>query len=133
MAKTNGAASNASGLNTTAPLGSLVTGSAGSMSGQRQGNVSGFKILLSCTPISYLISSVIIGIILIHKILFLDSPMVDEMFDGPGGQMDVVDSEDSVMTGPVSSLLSELTANERTVHADFYNNFGDLFDDKDLN
>ena len=79
------------------------------------------------------ISSVIIGIILIHKILFLDSPMVDEMFDGPGGQMDVVDSEDSVMTGPVSSLLSELTANERTVHADFYNNFGDLFDDKDLN
>ena len=130
MAKTNGAASNASGLNTTAPLGSLVTGSAGSMSGQRQGNVSGLKILLSCTPI---ISSVIIGIILIHKILFLDSPMVDEMFDGPGGQMDVVDSEDSVMTGPVSSLLSELTANERTVHADFYNNFGDLFDDKDLN
>ena len=129
MAKTNGAASNASGLNTTAPLGSLVTGSAGSMSGQRQGNVSGFKILLSCTPIS----SVIIGIILIHQILFLDSPMVDEMFDGPGGQMDVVDSEDSVMTGPVSSLLSELTANERTVHADFYNNFGDLFDDKDLN
>jgi hypothetical protein len=97
MAKTNGAASNASGLNTTAPLGSLVTGSAGSMSGQRQ-----------------------------------DSPMVDEMFDGPGGQMDVVDSEDSVMTGPVSSLLSELTANERTVHADFYKNFGDLFDDKDL-
>lgn len=48
MAKTNGAASNASGLNTTAPLGSLVTGSAGSMSGQRQGNVSGLKILLSC-------------------------------------------------------------------------------------
>ena len=130
MAKTNGAASNASGLNTTAPLGSLVTGSAGSMSGQRQGNVSGLKILLSCTPISY---SAIICIILIHKILFLDSPMVDEMFDGPGGQMDVVDSEDSVMTGPVSSLLSELTANERTVHADFYNNFGDLFDDKDLN
>ena len=130
MAKTNGAASNASGLNTTAPLGSLVTGSAGSMSGQRQGNVSGFKILLSCNPI---ISSVIIGIILMHKLLFLDSPMVDEMFDGPGGQMDVVDSEDSVMTGPVSSLLSELTANERTVHADFYNNFGDLFDDKDLN
>ena len=132
MAKTNGAASNVSGLNTTAPLGSLVTGSAGSMSGQRQGNVSGLKILLSCTPIIYF-SSVIIGIILIHKILFLDSPMVDEMFDGPGGQMDVVDSEDSVMTGPVSSLLSELTANERTVHADFYNNFGDLFDDKDLN
>ena len=53
MAKTNGAASNASGLNTTAPLGSLVTGSAGSMSGQRQGNVSGLKILLSCTPIIY--------------------------------------------------------------------------------
>ena len=55
------------------------------------------------------------------------------MFDGPGGQMDVVDSEDSVMAGPASSLLSELTANERTVHADFQNNFGDLFDDSDLN
>ena len=47
MAKTNGAASNASGLNTTASLGSLVTGSAGSMSGQRQGKVSGLKVLLS--------------------------------------------------------------------------------------
>ena len=66
-------------------------------------------------------------------IFLLDSPMVDEMFDGPGGQMDVVDSEDSVMAGPASSLLSELTANERTVHADFQNNFGDLFDDSDLN
>lgn len=97
MAKTNGASSNISGMNSVNPLG-LVSGSTNSGAGQRQ-----------------------------------DSPMVDEMFDGPGGQMDVVDSEDSVMTGPVSSLLSELTANERTVHADFYNNFGDLFDDKDLN
>ena len=50
MAKTNGAASNASGLNTTAPLGSLVTGSAGSMSGQRQGNVSGLKSCYRVLP-----------------------------------------------------------------------------------
>lgn len=60
-----------------------------------------------------------------------DSPMVDEMFDG--GQMDVVDSEDSALAGPVSSLMSELTSNERTVHSDFPNQFGDLFDDNDLN
>jgi len=72
--------------------------------------------------------------------------MVDEMFDG----MDVVDSvirdaEDAVAViggasaaaaaaGGAASLLSELTSNDRTVHADFQNNFGgDLFDDNDLN
>jgi hypothetical protein len=48
------------------------------------------------------------------------------------GQMDV-ESEDSALAGPNSSLLSELTANDRTVHADFYRDFGDLFDDNDLN
>ena len=62
-----------------------------------------------------------------------DSPMVDEMFDG----MEVVDSvipEDGAMSagGAAASLLSELTSNDRTVHADFQNNFGDLFDDNDL-
>lgn len=71
--------------------------------------------------------------------------MVDEMFDGPGGLMDVVvddgpeDAAAAAVAGGVggqqatSSLMSALTANERTVHADFFNNFGsDLFDDSDL-
>lgn len=57
--------------------------------------------------------------------------MADEMFDGQG-QMDV-ESEDSAIAGPNTALLSELTANDRTVHADFYKDFGDLFDDNDLN
>lgn len=48
------------------------------------------------------------------------------------GQMDV-ESEDSAVAGPNTSLLSELTANDRTVHADFFREFGDLFDDNDLN
>ena len=39
---------------------------------------------------------------------------------------------DGVAGGP-AGLLSELTASEKTVHADFYNGFGDLFDDNDLN
>jgi len=44
-----------------------------------------------------------------------------------------VESEDSAIAGPNTALLSELTANDRTVHADFYKDFGDLFDDNDLN
>jgi hypothetical protein len=63
-----------------------------------------------------------------------DSPMVDEMLDG--GQMDIIDGEDSAMSSSsqaASSLLSELAANDRTVHSEFHNKFGiDLFDDKDL-
>ena len=60
-----------------------------------------------------------------------DSPMVDEMFDG--GHMDMAEPEDAVSgNNPNSALLSELTNSDRTVHADFYNNFGDLFDDKNL-
>ena len=39
---------------------------------------------------------------------------------------------DGAAGGP-AGLLSELTASEKTVHADFYNGFGDLFDDNDLN
>ena len=35
--------------------------------------------------------------------------------------------------GGPAGLLSDLTASDKTVHADFYNNFGDLFDDNDLN
>ena len=64
-----------------------------------------------------------------------DSPMVDEMLDG--AQMDVTDSEDSVMNSSgqaASNLLNELAANDRTVHNDFQNKFGiDFFNDKDLN
>ena len=80
-----------------------------------------------------------------------DSPMVDEMFDS--SQMEVNDSEDSILMGsghgsglsgatgangsqgsmgPGSSLMSELSSSDRTVHADFFNKFGDLFNDKDL-
>ncbi len=61
-----------------------------------------------------------------------DSPMVDEMLDG--GQMDVMDSEDSAMAGgPNSSLMSDLAASDRTAHSGFQNDFGiDFFDDKDL-
>jgi hypothetical protein len=34
--------------------------------------------------------------------------------------------------GGAAGLLSDLTANEKTVHADFYNSFGDIFDDNNL-
>ena len=34
--------------------------------------------------------------------------------------------------GGPAGLLSDLTANEKTVHADFYNSFGDIFDDNNL-
>lgn len=74
--------------------------------------------------------------------------MVDEMFDGPG-EMEVV-NEDVVSVGGVGAgnnaaggaqgannqvqqLLSVLASSERTVHADFPNDFKiDLFDLKDL-
>ncbi len=63
-----------------------------------------------------------------------DSPMVDEMLDGP--HMDVTDSEDSVMNSSAqtaSNILNELTANDRTVHVEFQNKFEiDFFNDKDL-
>ena len=66
-----------------------------------------------------------------------DSPLVDEMLDG--GQMDIVnDHDDSGVSGAVqpntSSLLSELTANDRVVHAEFQKQFDiDFFNDTDLN
>lgn len=60
--------------------------------------------------------------------------MVDEMLDG--AQMDVTDSEDSVMNASgqqASNLLNELAVNDRTVHNDFQNKFSiDFFNDKDL-
>ena len=60
--------------------------------------------------------------------------VADEMFpDGPGN-LDFGDVEDGVRdgVGGPAGLLSDLTASEKTVHADFYNNFGDLFDDNNL-
>ena len=60
--------------------------------------------------------------------------VADEMFpDGPGAGVDFADVEDVVRdVGGPTGLLNDLTASEKTVHADFYNNFGDLFDDNDL-
>jgi len=63
-----------------------------------------------------------------------DSPLVDEH-----QEMDIVnDHEDSGVSGAVqqntSSLLSELTANDRVVHAEFQKQFDiDFFNDNDLN
>jgi hypothetical protein len=37
------------------------------------------------------------------------------------------------LAGGPAVLLNDLTANDKTVHADFFHNFGDLFDDNDLN
>ncbi len=81
-----------------------------------------------------------------------DSPMVDEMFDGPG-EMDLGGpGEDGAggagaaggaggagggaggAGGHAASLMNELTSSDRTVHSDFQNDFGvDFFDDNDLN
>ena len=60
--------------------------------------------------------------------------VADEMFpDGPGAGVDYADVEDVVRdVGGPAGLLNDLTASDKTVHADFYNNFGDLFDDNDL-
>ncbi|XP_076098787.1 COP9 signalosome complex subunit 9-like [Mytilus galloprovincialis] len=52
---------------------------------------------------------------------------VDEMFpEGAGPYMDIEEA------GGSSALLMDLAANEKSVHADFYNDFDDLFDDEDL-
>ena len=58
--------------------------------------------------------------------------MIDEALEG--SQMDITDTEDSVMTSNgTSNLLSQLTSNDRTVHAEFQNTFEiDFFDDQDL-
>jgi len=57
------------------------------------------------------------------------SVAVDEMF--PDGQYD--GDEASVGTSSSSVQLMDITASEKAVHSDFYNKFGDLFDDEDLN
>ncbi|XP_072767851.1 COP9 signalosome complex subunit 9 isoform X2 [Anoplolepis gracilipes] len=52
--------------------------------------------------------------------------VADEMFPegaGPYVELDEVGG---------SRLLVDLTASEKAVHADFFNDFGDLFDDDDL-
>ncbi|XKL65191.1 hypothetical protein PGB90_005277 [Kerria lacca] len=50
--------------------------------------------------------------------------VADEMFsDGTG----ISEMDDSANT---SVVLMDLSANEKTVHADFFNDFEDLFDDE---
>ena len=52
--------------------------------------------------------------------------VADEMFpEGAGGQY--MDMEEAG-----GSNIIDLTANEKSVHADFFNDFEDLFDDDDL-
>ncbi|XP_023303712.2 COP9 signalosome complex subunit 9 [Lucilia cuprina] len=49
----------------------------------------------------------------------------DEMFPEGAGYMDMEES------GGSSAILMDLASNEKHVHADFYNDFDDLFDDGD--
>lgn len=52
------------------------------------------------------------------------TPVADEMFpEGAGPYMDLEET--------ASSLLTDLAA-EKAVHADFFNEFDDLYDDDDL-
>ncbi|XP_078492741.1 COP9 signalosome complex subunit 9-like [Ciona intestinalis] len=53
--------------------------------------------------------------------------VADEMF--PDGAYD----GDEASVGTSSSVqMMDISSNEKAVHADFYNNFDDLFDDEDL-
>ncbi|XDB65455.1 hypothetical protein AB1E18_018746 [Capra hircus] len=54
-------------------------------------------------------------------------PAVDEMF--PEGARPYVDLDEA---GGSTGLLMDLAANEKAVHADFLNDFEDLFDDDDI-
>ncbi|KAB0362780.1 hypothetical protein FD754_006936 [Muntiacus muntjak] len=54
-------------------------------------------------------------------------PAVDEMF--PEGSGPYVDLDEA---GGSTGLLMDLAANEKAVHADFFNDFEDLFDDDDI-
>ena len=84
--------------------------------------------------------------------------MVDEMFDGAQMEIAEAEADDSGMgaqaaaagagqqqqqqggasaagqqqANQAATLLGELTYSERTVHADFQKDFGELYDDKDL-
>uniref|UniRef100_A0A8C0QFB0 COP9 signalosome complex subunit 9 n=5 Tax=Canis lupus TaxID=9612 RepID=A0A8C0QFB0_CANLF len=54
-------------------------------------------------------------------------PAADEMFpEGPGPYVDLDEA------GGSTGLLMDLAANEKAVHADFFNDFEDLFDDDDI-
>lgn len=57
----------------------------------------------------------------------LTNVVADEMF--PDGE---ISDEVAVETSSSSMQLADLTANEKMVHADFYNKFDDLFDDENL-
>ncbi|XP_052570992.1 COP9 signalosome complex subunit 9-like [Peromyscus californicus insignis] len=54
-------------------------------------------------------------------------PAVDEMF--PEGARPYVDLAE---VGGSTGLLMDLAANEKAVHADFLNDFEDLFDDDEV-
>ncbi|XP_041043735.1 COP9 signalosome complex subunit 9-like [Carcharodon carcharias] len=54
-------------------------------------------------------------------------PAVDEMFPEDAGPY--VDPDEA---GGSSGLLRDLAANEKAVHADFFNDFEDLYDDDDI-
>ncbi|XP_037950172.1 COP9 signalosome complex subunit 9 [Teleopsis dalmanni] len=49
----------------------------------------------------------------------------DEMFP-EGGFIDLEDS------GTAAVMLMDIATNDKQVHADFYNDFGDLFDDSEV-
>ncbi|NXN94947.1 CSN9 protein, partial [Rhinopomastus cyanomelas] len=57
-------------------------------------------------------------------------PAVDEMF--PEGAGPYVDLDEVLGVGGSTGLLMDLAANEKAVHADFFNDFEDLFDDDDI-
>ncbi|XP_030372110.1 COP9 signalosome complex subunit 9 homolog [Scaptodrosophila lebanonensis] len=48
---------------------------------------------------------------------------VDEMFPEGAGYMDMEES------GSATGMMMDLPTNEKHVHADFYNDFDDLFDE----
>ena len=53
--------------------------------------------------------------------------VADEMFpEGTGAYMDLEEA------GGSSGLLMDLAANEKAVHADFFNDFDDHYDDDDF-
>ena len=61
--------------------------------------------------------------------------MDEKIFADGRGRLNFVNNEkgmrDGTSSGP-AGLLAELTASGKTVHADFYNRFEDLYDDDDL-
>ncbi|CAB3994398.1 Hypothetical predicted protein [Paramuricea clavata] len=54
-------------------------------------------------------------------------PVQDEMFP-EGVDAGLMDMDEACS----SNMMVELAASERAVHGDFFNAFGDLFDDDDL-